>query len=146
MPDPVDWQPRQMPTLLINQYARVMAKQVDERLRPLGVTASQLPVLVALKGGGRLTQKALAETTGVEQPSMAQLLARMERDGLVRREPSPTDGRSSLVSLTPAAMRKLGPGRAVLKQMDDEACAIFEPAERELLARLLLRLVESAYQ
>ena len=135
-----------MPTLLINQYARVMAKQVDERLRPLGVTASQLPVLVALKGGGRLTQKALAETTGVEQPSMAQLLARMERDGLVRREPSPTDGRSSLVSLTPAAMRKLEPGRAVLKQMDDEACAIFEPAERELLARLLLRLVESAYQ
>jgi len=146
MADPVDWQPRQMPTLLINQYARVMAKQVDERLRPLGVTASQLPVLVALKGGGRLTQKALAETTGVEQPSMAQLLARMERDGLVRREPSPTDGRSSLVSLTPAAMRKLEPGRAVLKQMDDEACAIFEPAERELLARLLLRLVESAYQ
>ena len=110
------------------------------------MTASQLPVLVALKGGGRLTQKALAETTGVEQPSMAQLLARMERDGLVRREPSPTDGRSSLVSLTPAAMRKLEPGRAVLKQMDDEACAIFEPAERELLARLLLRLVESAYQ
>ncbi|WP_025139135.1 MarR family winged helix-turn-helix transcriptional regulator [Achromobacter sp. DH1f] len=146
MADPVDWQPRQMPTLLINQYARVMAKQVDERLRPLGVTASQLPVLVALKGGGRMTQKALAETTGVEQPSMAQLLARMERDGLVRREPSPTDGRSSLVSLTPAAMRKLEPGRAVLKQMDDEACAIFEPAERELLARLLLRLVESAYQ
>lgn len=146
MPAPVDWQPRQMPTLLINQYARVMAKQVDERLRPLGVTASQLPVLVALKGGGRMTQKALAETTGVEQPSMAQLLARMERDGLVRREPSPTDGRSSLVSLTPTAMRKLEPGRAVLKQMDDEACAIFEPAERELLARLLLRLVESAYQ
>lgn len=146
MAAPVDWQPRQMPTLLINQYARVMAKQVDERLRPLGVTASQLPVLVALKGGGRMTQKALAETTGVEQPSMAQLLARMERDGLVRREPSPTDGRSSLVSLTPAAMRKLEPGRAVLKQMDDEACAIFEPAERELLARLLLRLVESAYQ
>ncbi|RBL80613.1 MarR family transcriptional regulator [Streptomyces cavourensis] len=135
-----------MPTLLINQYARVMAKQVDERLRPLGVTASQLPVLVALKGGGQLTQKELAETAGVEQPSMAQLLARMERDGLVRREPSPTDGRSSLVSLTPAAMRKLEPGRAVLKQIDDEACAIFEPAERELLARLLLRLVESAYQ
>lgn len=146
MPAPIDWQPRQMPTLLINQYARVMAKQVDERLRPLGVTASQLPVLVALKGGGQLTQKELAETAGVEQPSMAQLLARMERDGLVRREPSPTDGRSSLVSLTPAAMRKLEPGRAVLKQMDDEACAIFEPAERELLARLLLRLVESAYQ
>ena len=29
MADPVDWQPRQMPTLLINQYARVMAKQLS---------------------------------------------------------------------------------------------------------------------
>ena len=140
----VDWQPRQMPTLLINRYARAMAKQVDDRLRPLGVTASQLPVLAALKNGGRLTQKELAETTGVEQPSMAQLLARMERDGLVRREPSPSDRRSSLISLTPAAIRKLEPGRAVLRQLDDEACAIFDPAERELLASLLLRLVESA--
>lgn len=31
---------------------------------------------------------------------MAQLIARMERDGIVRREPDPRDGRSSLVFLT----------------------------------------------
>ena len=31
---------------------------------------------------------------------MAQMLVRMERDGLIRRAPDPADGRSSLVSLT----------------------------------------------
>ena len=103
-------------------------------------------MLAALKDGGALTQRELAEAAGVEQPSMAQLLARMERDGLVRRDPSPTDGRSSLVSLTPAAQRKLEPGRALLRQIDEEACAIFTPAEREALAGMLLRLLEAAYQ
>lgn len=141
-----DWQPRQMPTLLINHYGRLLTRQADERLKTIGLTASQLPVLAALKDGGALTQRELAEAAGVEQPSMAQLLARMERDGLVRRDPSPTDGRSSLVSLTPAAQRKLEPGRALLRQIDEEACAIFTPAEREALAGMLLRLLEVAYQ
>lgn len=141
-----DWQPRRMPTLLINRYARLMARRVDDGLRDIGISASQLPVLVALKDGGRLTQKELAEACDVEQPSMAQLLTHMERDGLVRREPSPTDGRSSLISLTAAAHRKLEPGRAVLRRIDEQACAILTPAEREALAGMLLRLLEDAYQ
>ena len=73
-----DWQPRQMPTLLINHYGRLLTRQADERLKTIGLTASQLPVLAALKDGSALTQRELAEAAGVEQPSMAQLLARME--------------------------------------------------------------------
>lgn len=146
MATPPDWQPGRMPTLLIHRYARLMARRVDEELKPIGITASQLPVLVALKDGARLTQKELAQAGDVEQPSMAQLLTRMERDGLVQREPSPTDGRSSLLSLTAAARRKLEPGRAILRRIDEQACAVLTPAEREALAGMMLRLLEDAYQ
>ena len=135
------WHPQEMPTLLISRYAKVLSKLMDEQLRPLGITASQLPVLVALKNGGGLTQKELAEIACVEQPSMAQLLSRMERDGLVRREPSPTDGRSSLIMLTDHALEKLEPGRAMLREIDDKACSIFSQDERQALANLLRRLV-----
>jgi DNA-binding MarR family transcriptional regulator len=136
-----DWQPQKQPAQLIMHAARQLARINDVRLRELGVSVSQLPVLVALKHGARLPQKELARLIGVEQPSMAQLLARMERDGLVRREPDPTDGRSSLISLTAHAISLLAPGRQLLLKGNREALAGFRKDEIDLLASMLRRLI-----
>lgn len=135
-----EWRPDAMPTLVINRCARALSRQVDESLRAIGVSAAQLPVMVALKDGQGHTQKQLAEAACVEQPSMAQLLARMERDGLVRREKQPTDGRSSLVFLTDQAFEKLELGRGVLRRLDAEICSIFTDAEKATLLALLSRV------
>jgi DNA-binding MarR family transcriptional regulator len=129
-----------MPTLLISRIARELSKRVDKDLRAVGITASQLPVLVALKGGRKLTQKELTEVSGVEQSSMAQLLARMERDGFIRREPSQNDRRSSVISLTDLALERLDPGRHILRRIDDDVCAIFSEDDRKILTELLGRL------
>nr|WP_275410201.1 MarR family transcriptional regulator [Streptomyces sp. SID14478] len=59
--------------------------------------------MAALAQGGAMSQKELARLARIEQPSMAQLLARMERDGLVERAPAPDDRRGSLISLTAVA-------------------------------------------
>ena len=45
---------------------------------------------------------------------MAQMLARMERDGLIRRAPDPADGRSSRITLTEVAEARLPDAVAVL--------------------------------
>ncbi len=135
-----EWKPQDIPTLTVSRIARMLVKLDDERLRPMGITSSQLPVLVALKNGERRTQKELTQIAGVEQPSMAQLLARMERDGLVVREPSLEDKRSSLVRLTDAAMDQLEPGRQALRIIDEEACLGFTAEEKSVLASLLSRM------
>src|SRR6218665_458977 len=102
MPDaPVDWTPEEIPALLIGIAARQLARINEERLKSIGLAIAQIPAVVALKNGEALSQKALAQIAGVEQPSMAHLLARMERDGLIARRANPEDGRSSLFSLTP---------------------------------------------
>jgi MarR family transcriptional regulator for hemolysin len=135
-----NWHPEQMPTLTVGRIGRMLLKLDDERLKPVGITSSQLPVLVALKHGERLTQKELTRIAGVEQPSMAQLLARMERDNLVLREPSKDDRRSNHILLTDYALGQLEPGRDALRQIDTEACAGFSDAEKETLVALLARL------
>jgi len=137
------WKPREMPALLIGVAARAMSRRDDERLQQVGLRVAQLPVLVALKNGERLTQKALARIAGVEQPSMAQLLARMERDGLIQRTADPADGRSSLVGLTPAALERLEPGRDVLRGGNDEALAGFTPEETDQLLGMLRRILHN---
>ena len=61
-----------------------------------------------------MSQKALAEAAAVEQPTIAATLSRMERDGLIERNPDPSDRRSALISLTPHAMEKVTVVREVL--------------------------------
>ncbi|MBD9626355.1 MarR family transcriptional regulator [Ensifer sp. ENS06] len=129
-----------MPTLVIGRIARMLARLDDEGLKDVGISVAQLPVLVALKNGEMLTQKELAAIAGVEQPSMAQLLARMERDGLIRRDPDASDKRSSLISLEPEAYRRLAPGRDVLRRHNREALAGFSAEEVQLLTGMLHRI------
>jgi MarR family transcriptional regulator, transcriptional regulator for hemolysin len=111
------------------------------RLRALGFATAQLPVLTALKDGARLSQIELARWARVEQPTMAQLLARMERDGLVGREPDPDDRRSSLVSLTDEARARLPAGRAILQQSNRDATRDMTDEEVRTLIGLLRRVL-----
>ncbi len=135
------WETEFVASKLISQAARALARLSDARLKGLGLAIGQLPVFVALKDGAQLSQKELARIAGVEQPSMAQLLARMERDGLIHREPDPADGRSSLISLSESATALLAPARAILFQGNREALAGFEPAEIDQLVSLLGRVI-----
>jgi len=135
-----DWRPQEMPALIIGRIARLLARRDDERLREVGLSTAQLPVLVALKNGETHTQKELATLAGVEQPSMAQLLARMERDGLIRRQPDPEDRRSSLISLTAGALDRLRPGRSVLWYGNAEALEGFTADEVQTLTGMLQRI------
>jgi DNA-binding MarR family transcriptional regulator len=125
----------------INRIARSMTRVGDSRLRELGFATAQLPVLGMLADGSERSQAELARWAKVEQPTMAQLLARMERDGLIRRVPDPRDKRSSLVSLTEAARSRLPAGRDVLVQGNRDATKGLSPDEVETLLGLLERVL-----
>src|ERR1700722_10458667 len=64
----------------------------------LSMTAAATLAGIERLGPQRLTL--LAAREGVSQPAMPQLISRLEESGLVRREPSPDDGRVVLVAIT----------------------------------------------
>jgi DNA-binding MarR family transcriptional regulator len=133
--------PMRTPGYYFSRIARGMTRLGDARLRPLGFMTAQLPVLSALRHGEQLSQAELARLAKVEQPTMAQLLGRMERDGLIRRTPDPRDRRSSLVSLTEAALAKLPAGRNVLEQGNRDVTQGLSSEEVETLLDLLRRVL-----
>ena len=90
----------QSPGHLINYLARLFAHALYRRIGSHGVTRGQFPVLLMLWEREGVTQTELAERLAVEQPTMANTLKRMERDGLIRREPDPEDRRRAHVHLT----------------------------------------------
>ena len=84
----------------VNHLARLLEQALRERIEPLGVVPGQFAQLLALYEQDGLTQAELCERVQIEQPTMANTLRRMERDGLIERVPDPADGRRSLVMLT----------------------------------------------
>jgi DNA-binding MarR family transcriptional regulator len=77
--------------------------------RDLSLTA--VAALGSLDRGGPQRITTMAATQSVSQPSMTQLVQRLEQRGLVQRTSDPTDGRVALVSLTDEGRAALGARR-----------------------------------
>jgi MarR family transcriptional regulator, transcriptional regulator for hemolysin len=129
------------PGHLVSLAARGFSRLSEARLKPLGFGLGHLPVLVALRDGRASTQRDLARFAKTEQPPMAQMLARMERDGLIRRSPDPNDGRSSRIVLTETALARMPDAIAVLLQGNREALDGFTDDEVGQFVALLARLI-----
>lgn len=88
---------------LVNHLARLFARGLTARIRPLGLSTGVFPALLELWENDGLTQSQLVQRLDIEQATMAGTLARMERDGLVLRQRDPSDGRVQRIWLTPHA-------------------------------------------
>jgi len=83
--------------------ARLFAQGLHERIKPLGIAPAQFVALLELWSEDGLTQKELVNRLDVEQATMANTIARMERDGLIKRRAQPEDRRARSIHLTDKA-------------------------------------------
>ena len=126
---------------MVNWAARLFARAIDRRLKPLGLSPAHMPVMFALGDGRELSQKALAEAAAIEQPTMAATLSRMERDGLVARRPDPGDRRVMLYSLTAQAQANAEAVWGAAMEVNRRALSALTPQERAAFIDMLARVV-----
>lgn len=124
---------------MTNWAARLFVRAIERRLA--GGTAGPMPVFLALQDGRAMTQTALAQQASVEQPTMANMLNRMERDGLVSRTPDPNDRRSALVRLTELGRERADQAFASAVEVNAIAAAELTPAELATHLDLVRRIV-----
>lgn len=132
--------PRQAPSYYVKRLAQEMSRLADAELRPLGVGMASLPVLTALKQGHASTQAELARYLHVEQPSMAQMLGRLERDGFIRRQAHALNKRIQLIAITAEAEAILPRSKEILSRGNDRALAGFTAEEISTVLGLLKRM------
>ena len=123
---------------LTNWAGRLFVRAIERRLA--GGSAGPMPVFFALAEGEAMSQSALARWASVEQPTMANTLNRMERDGLIERTPDPDDGRSALVKLTRLGLQRAHEALASAREVNALALTGFKPAERDALFDMLRRI------
>jgi DNA-binding MarR family transcriptional regulator len=129
---------------------RALAGKLKRRLREQAdvgdLTPSQTSAMIRLEKEGPLTLTALARAEGVRPQSMSATVAALLEAGHVVGAPHPTDGRQTLLALTPACRAWIEAGRAA--RHDWLVRALGErltTAEQQRLAEavgLLERLVE----
>lgn len=87
-------------TLAVGQLIRRLRSEIDSE----GLGMSQTSALARLHRHGPMTTADLARAEAMKPQSMKAILASLEEDALVEREPHPTDGRQILFKLTTAGL------------------------------------------
>ncbi|MFC5236692.1 MarR family winged helix-turn-helix transcriptional regulator [Pseudonocardia zijingensis] len=88
----------------IFRLARLHKSIAARLLRESGLHPGQELVLMTLWRDGPQRQVDLVRTLDSDAPTMARSIARLEKAGLVRRSPSPSDGRAVIVEATEASL------------------------------------------
>jgi len=133
---------------LIPAVSKAHRKLAGALLHELGLAAGQQFVLMLLWEESPRTQADLTRLLLIEPPTMAKMLARLEKSGFVQRERSSTDRRVVLVSPTAAGRDLEDAVTAAWRELEERTTADLSPTEqaqlRELLTRVAATLTESA--
>ena len=84
-----------------------LMRQLRQSVPPDGLGSARLSVLGALYRRGPMTPTELAAHERVKLQTLTRLLAELEAEAWVVREPDPDDGRRSVLSLTRLGIRQL---------------------------------------
>ncbi|SKB26855.1 MULTISPECIES: MarR family transcriptional regulator [Rhodanobacteraceae] len=88
-------------TTLLPSTSRRWLRLLFARIPDFDITpAGVVPLILVGRAGGGIAQIALAEQLGVVEPSLVRTLARLDEQGLLRREPDPNDRRVRTLWLT----------------------------------------------
>ncbi|WP_158750311.1 MarR family winged helix-turn-helix transcriptional regulator [Acidobacterium sp. S8] len=128
---------------------RAVYRKLKLRLREHGggndLTPSQASVLLRLENGSA-TVSSLARAEGMRPQSMSAIVLPLQESELVSGAPDPSDGRQTLMSLTPKCLKWLEEGRAArqdwLTATISRKLSVREQAKLQAALELLTRLIE----
>ncbi len=132
----------------IFRVARAHKALAGRLLREAGLHPGQELVLTALWARGPQRMVDLVAAIESDAPSMTRSVARLERAGMVRRSPSPTDGRVTIVEATEASQALRAHVEHAWAELERATVGSLTPAQRvrilEALAVLETTLSDAA--
>jgi DNA-binding MarR family transcriptional regulator len=121
-----------------------LVAHLNRGLQESGLSGADYEVLAVLSGNGkdRMPARDLCNALGWEKSRLSHQLRRMQKDGLITREPNPDDARSTLVCLLHTGRASLE--KAAPRHVEDvrrNFIDLLTPAELDMLATLNERVL-----
>jgi MarR family transcriptional regulator for hemolysin len=130
---------------LLHGTARAWRQKLDARLKPMGLSQAKWRTLMHLSlAQNALTQAEIAVRLGVEEPTVVNLLHRLEKESWIRRKSSSHDRRCKMVVLGRRAQRVIAQIKATADKLRHELLADVPDTDLQTCMRVLARIRDRA--
>ena len=119
---------------------------LNDRLRPIGLSAGQIPVLMLLYNEQNITQETLVRHYQIDKGTIARAVKKLEDAGYIRRIVDPDNRRAVRLFLTEKGEQVAPMIRAINHEWEDQVCASLSPAEKETLNTLMYTVAENSHR
>lgn len=110
-------------TFALQRANLMVSRQLDDALRPIGLTSRQSIILSSIADQGALRTAALADVLGKDRTTITANLTPLMKRGLIESAFDHDDRRARRIALTPRGIRLLEQARGLLKRFNAELCA-----------------------
>ena len=107
------------------------------------LTPRQLAVLVTVAQTEGLSQTGIVERTGIDRSTLADLVKRLQKKGLLQRRRTREDARAYAVKLTDEGRRMLRSAEPLAKRVDQRILDALPSKERERFIDALVSIVDT---
>jgi DNA-binding MarR family transcriptional regulator len=123
---------------------RASHERTATALQSIDMTPALFGVLNFLGAREGAIQQEIGAAMGIDPSTMVSLIDQLEKEGLAKRRPHPSDRRAREVSVTPKGRRLLERSRKMALEAQDEVLRGLTVAERRQLLKLLRRALSEA--
>lgn len=135
---------KRSPIHLLHRALQIGLDFYGQETGALGVTQRQYAVLCAVAAEDGLSQTQLVRVTGIDRSTVAELVARMARIGLLARQRAAGDGRINVVRLTEKGRALLADSTPKAAAADKRLLKLLPGKKREDFVGLLQALIRTA--
>ena len=107
------------------------------------LTPRQFAILVTVAQNEGLSQTHLVERTGIDRSTLADVIRRMLKKGLLQRRRTREDARAYAVKLTEEGWRVLKAAEPLARKADEKLLAVLPSADRDRFLKGLTEIVRS---
>lgn len=132
-----------MPGHLIRRVHQISTALFAEECAAFGLTSVQYAALMALRSNPGADATRLSALIAFDRSTIGGVLDRLEIKGWVRRDPSPTDRRIKLLSLTPDGEALLDLVAQAVDRVQQRLLEPLTPIDRSAVVRLLKQIASA---
>jgi DNA-binding MarR family transcriptional regulator len=130
-------------THLLHRACQVADSVFNEEAGTTGLTTRQFAVLVAVANNRDVSQTGLVQATGIDRSTVAEIVKRLLRRGLIKRKRTRLDARAYAVRLTEEGSELLGRARPAAMRAEERLRSAFGDLDVSGVANALTKLVEA---
>ena len=129
----------------ISTLYRKMNTAINTKLTPLGLTSAKAMFLFCLYDHEQMTQVEICRDLDMDKSTVAKMLVRLEKDGLVTKTVHPDDVRAFQVSLTKKAIALVPQAREIQQAWLDQITNDLTNLEKRNFLELIEKVANAAH-